>query len=331
MKAAYELLDIEYAYNGVVALKIDTYQVASESITAMVGPNGSGKSTLMNILAFINKPAKGTVRFFGSQVENNNQKIYRSRVGFVQQKPYLLNMSVFKNIELGLKLRKVDKFTRLESTRNIIEKFGLGPLESRRAHELSGGEAQKVAIARAMVLQPDVLVLDEPFSHLDKRFKQVLEELLRAIKHEARQTIIFSTHDQLLAQTLADNICSLIDGHLVPASVINLYTGIIDESKGLFVTDKLNIHIPGSIKSGSKLCVESTHLVLSKSVLKSSMRNSFQGMVKSIKDEDGQIHINVVAGEEFHAIITKDALNELAVNAGDSIWVSFKSTALRVY
>lgn len=331
MNPAYHLKDIEFSYNGQVALKVAEQQINAGEITALVGPNGSGKTTLMNLLAFINLPGAGALDFFGEPAIRAGYEKFRRRIGYIQQKPYLLNTTVFRNIELGLKLRKVGKSERMERTGEIIERLGLTTLASRRAHDLSGGEAQKVAVARVLVLRPDVLILDEPFSHLDNNFRQEFEGLLRACKTENRQTVIFSTHDQTQIHVLADSIYSFIDGYLIPSSVTNLFTGVVDAKRNIFITGKLEIRIPDTCKSGNKMCIDSTHLVLSKSEIESSMRNNFRGRIKSIEHKDGQVHVEVNAGETFHAVITKSALHHLEINAGDSIWVCFKSTAIKVY
>jgi len=331
MKNAYQITGVRQTYGDIIALNIDDYCVSANIITALVGPNGSGKSTLMDLFAFVSKPVEGEIRYYDREIKSGGDEILRRNVGYVQQKPYLMNTTVAKNIELGLKLRKVDKLERSRRASKIMDEFDISYLEHRRACELSGGEIQKVAIARAIILEPEVLILDEPFSHLDSKFNSELEKWLRQKGKDGEQTIIFSTHDQWQAQRLADRICSLIDGFLVPASIINLYYGKIDTSKALFITDKLSIHIPEQIKSGSKLLIESTHIVLSRHGLQSSMRNMFKGAVKSIKEEDGQIHLNVEAGELFRIIITAQAFSELAVNIGELVWVGFKSTAIRVF
>ncbi|MCZ6525668.1 MAG: ABC transporter ATP-binding protein [Gammaproteobacteria bacterium] len=331
MNYAYHLREIEFAYDATPAIALDEYYIQQQSITALVGANGSGKSTLMNILAFINRPSRGNISFFGEQVRDDDYLSLRRRTAYIQQKPYLLNTTVYRNIELGLKLRAVKKVQRHARVAEVIEQLGIQHLSHRRAHELSGGEAQKVAIARAIVLDPQVLILDEPFSHLDEKFKHELEELIRKLNKVGKLTIIFSTHDKLQAQSLADQICSLVDGHVVPSSIINLFPGSVDVENGLFVTENSVIHLPASITSGTRLGIDSTEIVLSRDELKSSMRNRFYGKIKSLHDEAGDIHVIVNAGEKFHAIITKAALDELAVSVGDDVWVSFKSSVVNVY
>jgi molybdopterin-binding protein len=330
MNAAYTLKDLEQVYGAVVALKLDHMSIDPAGITALVGPNGSGKSTLLDLLAFIRLPAKGRIVFFGDPVSRNNYTQLRRHIGYVQQKPYLFNLTVAKNIELGLKLRNIARPERQRRVAEIIGMLALHELVQRRAHELSGGEIQKVAVARALVLQPRILILDEPFTHLDRESRRDLEQLLLTIRQAGKQNIIFSSHDSIQAHMLADNICSLMEGQAVPALANNLFRGVLDKDNNLFDTGKIRIHVPPGYKSASLFAIDSTHLVLSLDKLESSMRNSFQGVVKSLREESGNIHVTVDCGELFHIMITCEAWRVLRINIGDDIWVSFKSTAVNL-
>jgi len=329
MIQAYQLKGVEFAYGDEVALRIGEYAIEQNAITALLGANGSGKSTLLNLLAFITAPSQGEICFFSEQVLN--AQALRRQTAYVQQNPYLFNYTVLQNIELGLKLRGVAKQLRRTRAETLALTLNLQELLSKRAHELSGGEIQKVAIARALVLQPRVLILDEPFTHLDKESRSDIENLLCAIGDAGSQTIIFSTHDQLQAQRLASHVCSLEKGQIRPLPLMNTFRGKVDTMNGIFDTGSLQIQIPTTIKSGTQMAIESTHLVLSKDKLKSSMRNQFRGRVKSLQEVNGEIHVIVEAGESWHAIITHAALNELNINIGEQIYLSFKSSAVQVF
>jgi len=329
MTWAYELRDARFDYGADPVLRIDELHIASAGITALVGPNGSGKSTLLNHLAFLAWPGRGSLHFFDSEIGATDFKQCRRRVGYVQQKPYLFHASVWDNIELGLKIRGMEKAARRELLQKIIQEFDLDGIADRQAQGLSGGEAQKVALARALVLRPEVLILDEPFNNLDKGFRLLLEDCLRElVKHDAA-TVILTTHDQFLAQTLADQVFNLIDGHLLPLAAMNLFTG---RSAGdRFITGKLEIVIPPHLPAGSRLAIEANQLVLSKEPLESSMRNRFQGRILRLADENFWIHVTIDAGEQFHAVITPAALKDLGVSIGETVWVSFKSTSVHVF
>lgn len=330
MTYAYQIKELEYAYAKETVLSIDAYSIRQGETIALSGANGSGKSTLLDLLAFLKKPLKGQIEFFQQAVEGEDHRALRRRVAYVQQKPYLFNLTVMDNVVLGLKLRGASPEQRLQQAEAVIEQCGIEGLLHRKAHELSGGEVQKVAIARALVLSPEVLILDEPFSHLDQHFTQELERLLQDIRAVGSQTVIFSSHEQPQAQQLADHICCLEQGRIVPAAELNVFAGQVDQGQSLFDTGKIKIHIPAGFRSGRHLAIESNQLVVSRDKLSSSMRNSYSGRIKAMKEEGDEIQLLIEAGEEFHAMISYAALQDLGINIGDSVWVSFKSTAVKV-
>lgn len=330
MAIAYEVRNLVRAYNSRPVLQIAECHIEAGRITALVGPNGSGKSTMLDLLSFVSSPSEGVLRFFGDEVQHSHIDTLRQRIGYVQQKPYLLNTTVFRNVEMGLKLRRIEKGQRHKQVMQLLDEFGIAHLADRRAHELSGGEVQKVAIARALVLSPEVLILDEPFSHLDSRFHREFEDLLRVMRHR-QQTIIFSTHDKYQALSLADSVCTLLDGHLMPVSEVNLFTGVLDRARNLFITALLEINVPKLVGSGTRLSIDSRQLVIVKNSQDASMRNSFAGTIQAIRFEAGEIHIDVLCGELFHAIITRESLDQLDFNVGDEVWTSFKSSAVTVF
>ena len=331
MTQAYQLQNITYAHGEDVVLCIEEYSIGQNVVTALVGANGSGKSTLLNLLAFVTTPASGSLLYFDEKVINGKAQALRRQIAYVQQRPYLFNFTVLQNIELGLKLRSIDKSVWQKRIESVAENLGLQTLLQKRAHELSGGEIQKVAIARALVLEPRVLLLDEPFTHLDKGSKADIENLLNGMSEAASPTVIFSSHDQLQAQSLADQVCVLDKGQIKPCLLLNTFKGQVNAEKSVFDTGRSEIQIPPTIKTGTQIAVDPAHLVLSNEELKSSMRNHFQGRVKSLQEAYGEIHIIVEAEESWQAIITHASLNELNINIGDQIWLSFKSSAVQVF
>ncbi len=329
--SAYQLRNIKHTYVDEVVLNIPEYSIGRNVVTAMVGANGSGKSTLLNMLAFVTMPSRGNLFFLDEEVLYANLQSFRQQIAYVQQKPYLFNFNVLQNIELGLKLRNIDKSLWHSRVEKIVEILNLQGLLQKRAHDLSGGEVQKVAIARALVLQPKVLLLDEPFSHLDQKSKTDLETVLLETRERGAQTTIFSCHDQLQAQKLADEVCALDKGQIRSCLLLNTFSGQVDSNSKVFDTGKLLIQIPSTFKTGSQIAIDPAHLVLSKDELRSSMRNHFQGKVKSLEEVNGEIHVVVEAGESWHAIITHVSLAELNINIGEQIWLSFKSSAVQVF
>ncbi len=329
MSFAYELSGIRYAYNGEPVLEFDELKIRRTGCTALVGANGSGKTTLLDILGFIRRPSRGTIRFNGQDINGQNFHKLRRAIGYVQQKPYLFHSTVYKNVEIGLKLRRTSRPQRRPLVEQQLHDIGLEKLAGRYVYDISGGEAQKVAIARALVLSPEVLILDEPFSHLDRTFKAELEQLLAEIISRGTSTVIFSTHDQLQARLLADQVYTLVNGLPVPVAVTNLFTGVLYDQ--VFDTGKISISVPSKQGSGTHLAVDANQIVLSRQQLESSMRNSFPGRIIGLTEENGLINVTVEAGEVFRVMVTRAALQDMGLNIGDEVWLSFKSSSVHLF
>ena len=214
MDHLYQISNLVFSYSGRNVLDLDKLHIDHNRVTAVVGPNGSGKSTLFDILAFLRKPDAGTILFRGKPASGTRSALLRRQVGYVQQKPYLMKMSVRDNIGLGLKFRG--------ETRNVIDtavntaarELGLAALLDRDAGKLSGGEIQKVALARALALQPEAVILDEPFTYLDEVTVKEIEAWIAGQRDARSKTVIFSTHDRARAQSLSDNMLNLEDGRI---------------------------------------------------------------------------------------------------------------------
>ena len=201
-------------------------------------------------------------------------------------------------------------------------------LAERNVFDLSGGEAQKVAIARVLVLEPDVLILDEPFTFLDKQSSEYLEGLVTRLKQGHGKTVILTTHNHLQAQALADNVYSVAEGKVFASQFVNLFSGTIRENASEFDTGKIIIHLSDCDASVEHIAVDPKQIVLSRERLESSMRNSFCGTIDAIIRQDGQVKVIVDAGEEFQVMITHNAAKELGLLVGNKVWLSFKSTSI---
>ncbi len=217
MSCQYHLNNIQFSYSDKKILDIKQQSFEQGKITALVGANGAGKSTLLGLLSFILNSDMGEIEFSGTKVTKNNQATLRKSVGLVQQNPYLIKGSVIKNIELGLKFRHVKPVTRESMARKMLHLLKIENLADRSVKSLSGGEAQKVAIGRMLVLDPEVILLDEPFTHLDREFVEEFELLIKQLRDKQDKTIIFTTHNQTQAKVLSDQVFSITDGYLTEA------------------------------------------------------------------------------------------------------------------
>ena len=326
MSAAYQLNSIRFDYGNKIVLSLPELKIASKKVTALIGPNGCGKSTLLNLLAFVEQPNNGDILFFDEQVKAEKLFGYRQRIGYLPQKPYMLRGTVENNLKLALKLRGVPKDCWQNRTSKVLSSLNISHLKTHKAASLSGGELQKAALARILVIEPNVLLLDEPFSYLDQASNQLLQQVISEYLHEMQATLVFSTHDRLQALALADDVISLVDGEQVKSPLVNLYHGTCKQH--VFSTGKIDIVLTSDITECQHVSVDPHEIVLSRQALVSSIRNQFQGKVSAISDEIGKVRVAVDAGELFQVLITYEALNDLKMQLGDQVWVSFKSNSV---
>lgn len=209
-----EIRDLLIRRNGLDALRVRSLDVQRGETLAVVGPNGAGKSTLLLALAHLLKPVRGEVRFHDRLVQDWDELDYRRKIAFVFQDPLLMDMSVRDNIALGLKFRGLERNEIRTRVGRWSRALGVESLLDRRASRLSGGEAQRVSLARAFVLDPQLLLMDEPFSAVDPPTRaQLLKDLSRLLSHDQRTTI-FVTHNLKEAAQMGDRVAVVIAGEL---------------------------------------------------------------------------------------------------------------------
>ena len=209
-----EIRNLIIQRNNRDVLKIDSLNIQRGETLAVVGPNGAGKSTLLLALARLLKPIAGDIIFNGNRLARWGDLEYRRRISFVFQDPLLLDMTVEQNIALGLKFRKIPKAERQTRVWKWIKQLGIESLTKRRASQLSGGEAQRVSLARAFVLEPELLLLDEPFAALDPPTRTKLLEDLSALLAEDHRTAVFVTHNLNEAAKLSHRVAVIVEGML---------------------------------------------------------------------------------------------------------------------
>jgi sulfate/thiosulfate transport system ATP-binding protein len=200
-------------YGDFVALDHVDFVVPTGSLTALLGPSGSGKSTLLRAIAGLDHPDSGTVTINGRDVTNVPPQ--RRGIGFVfQHYAAFKHLTVRDNVAYGLKIRKRPKAEIAEKVDYLLEVVGLSGFQGRYPNQLSGGQRQRMALARALAVDPQVLLLDEPFGALDAKVREDLRAWLRRLHDEVHVTTVLVTHDQTEALDVADRIAVLNKGRV---------------------------------------------------------------------------------------------------------------------
>ncbi|MCL6610640.1 MAG: ATP-binding cassette domain-containing protein [Peptococcaceae bacterium] len=195
-------------------LNVGRFALKEGETIAIVGPNGSGKSTLLQVMALLQQPAKGVVLFRGDPVNRKNVLAFRRRMAVVFQESLLLKATVFENVAMGLRLRGCSGNEIAPRVNLWLDRLGVSHLAQRMPGFLSGGEAQRVSIARAMALNPEVLFLDEPFTSLDYPTRISLLKEMGGILKESKTTTLFVTHDYTEIPYLTGDAVVLEDGRI---------------------------------------------------------------------------------------------------------------------
>lgn len=208
-----EIRNVTKKFGEVAAVRNVSFTVEEGELMALLGPSGGGKTTVLRMIAGLEVPTSGDILIRGQRV--NDLSVQKRNIGFVFQNYALFkNMTVFKNVAFGLKIKKWKSADIEERVRELLKLFGLDGLEKRYPHQLSGGQRQRVAIARALASKPSVLLLDEPFGAVDAKIRQELREWLVRLHHDLNVTTIFVTHDQEEALEVSNRIVIFSEGDL---------------------------------------------------------------------------------------------------------------------
>ncbi|MEO3826222.1 sulfate ABC transporter ATP-binding protein [Actinomadura sp. B10D3] len=208
---AIEIRDVNKSFGEAPVLRDVSVDIASGSLTALLGPSGGGKSTLLRVIAGLERPDSGQVLISGTDATRTPPQ--RRGVGFVfQHYAAFKHLTVFENVAFGLKIRKRPKDEIRRRVGELLELVHLDQFAKRYPAQLSGGQRQRMALARALAVDPEVLLLDEPFGALDAQVRKELRAWLRRLHDEVHVTTVFVTHDQEEAIEVADSIVVLADG-----------------------------------------------------------------------------------------------------------------------
>jgi len=213
MVALVKLKRITRNYDGISALRGVSLEIKDGEILSIIGPNGSGKTTLLKILALLDRPSSGEIFYRGVRLGDSTSPQQRKKITMVFQRPALFNATVFANVAYGLALRghsAGDISHRVERALKIVRLKGFA---SRMAGKLSGGEQQRVVLARAIALEPELLLLDEPTSNLDPANSAIFEKTIRSLG--GKTTVVVATHNLFQAKRISDRVGCLLNGVMI--------------------------------------------------------------------------------------------------------------------
>jgi tungstate transport system ATP-binding protein len=338
-----------------VALQSAALEVYAGEVLALIGPNGAGKSTLLRVMGMLQRPDQGTVVFRGQDALNGKSLELRRRIATVFQEPLLLNATVHQNAALGLKLRGIG---RTEIDRRLspwLQKLSIAHLAARSARTLSGGEAQRTSLARALVLEPELLLLDEPFSALDPSSRDALLCDFQGIVKETGITTVFVTHDRDEAFALANRVGVLNQGYLLQigsredvflrpetesvaeiVGIENRLAGVVETSDGDYITVKISdvrIRAKGRLSTGTTVvvCIRPEEVSLSLAPCEANDQNRLTGKVIAVSP--GMIHHRIsldCSGFNLVALVDRKESFDLNLTEGDKLAVVFSPNAVHV-
>ncbi|MDF2890206.1 MAG: transporter [Clostridia bacterium] len=227
-------------YGDKTVLNIEQFDIKAGIVTGIIGPNGSGKSTLMKIIAGLDNEYTGALLIEGQKINN---EIYKAMT-LVFQKPYLINTDVYNNIAYPLKLRNIAADEIKSKTEKMIELLQLQEIMHQNARTLSGGEMQKVALARAIVFEPKLLLLDEPTSNIDPQTMQLMENAIRYINHINHTTVVLVTHNIRQLHRVCSQAVFMQEGKVAEqGSVSEILAKVNEDYTGDFLEQELSTKI----------------------------------------------------------------------------------------
>jgi tungstate transport system ATP-binding protein len=353
----FDVRNLQVDRGGSLILDVPSLTVSEGEILVLIGPNGAGKSTLLTALSALLKPSRGEILFRGQKIGGDTPLLqYRRRLAMVLQEPLLFDTTVYSNVASGLKIRGMKRDEIEPIVVKALERFGIAHLRDRSARTLSGGEARRASIARAFATNPEVLLLDEPFSALDPIMREALLEDLEKVLQETRITTIFVTHDRMEALRLATRLGVMNAGEIIQtgspdevmnrpvnefvASLVgveNLLPGkVVKKKEGSIVVSVAGHEIEATspMKSGDPvvLCIRPENVMLTGFAPGSGAdgRNAFPANVVRITPMGPYQRVQLNCGFPLVTYVASHALSSLSVTQGTEVLASFDAKAVHV-
>jgi len=343
------------AFDGRPVLSGVSLSADKSGIYALVGPNGSGKTTLMRLLALLEKSDGGEISYYGGLkapgLDREAAKALRRRMVLVHNPAVMLSGSVLYNAGYGLRVRGLPHGEARSRVAGLLDKLSLSGLEGREARTLSAGEAQRLALARALAADPEMVFLDEPTANLDPLSVKLIERTVADMGRSGR-TVVLASHNIWQVERLAGWIWFLNDGRIElsgPADQVlhrgdqsfwsrflgrdNVYSGLVARrgDKSYLEIGPVSFEVVSDIEGRAAASLGPSEVILSREPLRSSARNVLKGVVREAAPEGGLYRVTVDARIPLVSVITKASWDELGLAEGGEVYAVFKASAVRVW
>lgn len=336
---------------GEFVLKNINLEIRDGEYFILLGPTGAGKTVLLEAIAGLHPIVKGSILIDDKEI--TRLKPEKRGVGIVYQDQMLFpHLSVEKNIVFGLQATRYPKKKMKSQMDDIVDLLDIAHLLHRKPKTLSGGEKQKVALARALITRPVVLLLDEPLSALDPNTREKLQYELAEMHRRLKVTIIHVTHDFEEAQILGDQVAVLNEGQIAqigtpedvlrhPASAFladfaltrNIFTGKASQIEEGYVSvdiGGIKLVVKSNLIGEVHLALRPEDIIISTEPLQSEEKNVFEGIITQVLDR-GIIYATVTIPPDFVCLITRQAQEKLNLRKGARVWIAFKPSAIHVF
>ncbi len=337
MSNLYKLDNVQQYYDGRRVLNINNLVLNKNQIVGFFGPNGSGKSTLFSILSFIIKHSIGKIEFNGIDSKKIDLKTKQDIV-MMPQNPYLLKCSVFDNIAYGLKLRN-QTYNLKNKVEDALLLVGLNSsFIKRKWSQLSGGEAQRVALAARLILKPKVLILDEPTTGVDTNSTQLIKEAVLLAKQKYNTTIFIASHDHNWLNHICDRKIALFQGNLIDSGSVNLlfapWEKDINGNLVKFFLDGQSLIIPNTIdkKRDSVLVLDTNNITICRKDCHHMINETtLIGTINSIQQQHTSEYLLVefdIGGVVFNSKLTREEMEEQRLLPSDRVYINIDTLSV---
>ena len=347
--------NLKVELGGTPVLQVPSFRLNDKEVVTVVGPNGSGKTTLLLTLACLLRPFSGGISYRGELLDSRDAVFrFRRKISMVFQDPLLFDTTVYNNVAAGLRIRGFAKNELKERVPKYLKMFGIEHLSKRSARKLSGGESQRTSLARALVIEPEILFLDEPFSALDPPTRHALIHDLARVLQETGTTTLMVTHVEFEAMKLSGRIVVMNGGSIIqtgsPSAVMDnpvdvfvaklvgmeavLNGKVLESSNGSLVISIYGKQVcalgQGKPEEEVNCCIRPENISVDTRNVSGEDGNVFAGRITHVYSMGPFLKLNLDCGFPLISFVTRDAFAELGLAEGMDVYASFRAASVHV-